>query len=102
MHTVYMYIYMYNVHVCSSLIFSIYMYIHNYTVTIRRRALILLYMPTFKAELINVDIPNSKTKDVFFRYWLAHQLFAVRDVHCTVLYNVCACIVQCVCGIKRG
>ena len=47
------------------------MYVH--TVTIRRRALILLYMPTFKAEHIDVNIPNSKTKDIHKSTILAYD-----------------------------
>ena len=83
-----------------------YMYIyivHVHTVTIRRRALILLYMPKFKAELINANTKFKNERRILIGYWLAQQLLAARDVHCTVhVQHACACSVQCVilCNIR--
>ena len=78
-----------------------------HSVTIRRHALMLLYVPKFKAELIN-------ERRILIGYWLAQQLIAVRDVKvmcctCTgwtstfVQCTMCVCM-HCamLCGIKWG
>ena len=75
----------------------------------------LLFLPKFKAELINAIIPNSKNeRRILIGYWLAQQLIAVRDVQvmcCTcigwtltsVQCTMCVCM-HCamLCGVKRG
>ena len=82
------------------------MHVLLYSVIIRRHALMLLYLPKFKAELINANIPNSKTADVFLLVGPATD----RRAHVLYMYrldfDLCT---MCVCmhcamlrGIKRG